>query len=91
MQITQPIQNTQKQNIEPNYYKKGNGIARASLACSCCSLFIIQTLILSILGIVFGGIGLSKAETQGEKGFAIAGLTIGIITLILGFIVLASI
>jgi hypothetical protein len=54
-----------------------NGMATASLVLGILGLFLP---ILSILALIFGGIGISKAN-QGAagKGLAVAGLVLGII------------
>jgi hypothetical protein len=67
-----------------------NGFAVASLICSIvgfCAVFIG-----GLLGILFGVLGISKAkQTNGRgKGMAIAGIVIGIITLITSGLLVAG-
>ncbi|MYA41148.1 MAG: DUF4190 domain-containing protein [Gemmatimonadetes bacterium] len=63
----------------------GNGLAVAGFVCALCSvvLFWVPGLnfILWVLGIVFSGIGLSRANNQGRsgRGLAIAGLVIALL------------
>jgi prepilin-type processing-associated H-X9-DG protein len=56
---------------------QSNGMAIASLVCSL--MFCIAPLISSIMGIIFGIIGLNKTKDPrvGGKGLAIAGIVIG--------------
>jgi len=64
---------------------KTSGLAVASLVCSLVGLFFIPW-ILSVLGIIFGGVGLAQCNNNPEmtkgKGCAIAGLVIGIIEIV---------
>lgn len=67
-----------------------NGFAVASLICSIvgfCAVFIG-----GLLGILFGVLGISKAnKTNGRgKGMAIAGIVIGIITLVTSGLIVAG-
>jgi hypothetical protein len=57
--------------------RSSNGMATASLVLGILGFFLP---ILSILALIFGGIGISKAN-QGAagKGLAIAGLVLGIV------------
>ena len=65
----------------------GNGLAIASLVCGIVGLLILW-FILSPLAIIFGGIGLSRANKGAKhRGQAMAGLVLGIIGL-LGYIIL---
>jgi hypothetical protein len=58
--------------------KRNNGLAVASLVCSCAGFVV---LIPAVLGIVFGFIARSQirrsAGTQGGDGLAIAGIIVG--------------
>jgi Domain of unknown function (DUF4190) len=66
-----------------------NGLAIASLVCGIIGIFIFN-IILGPLAIIFGGIGLSRANRgAGRRGLSIAGITLGIIDVVLFFIVLA--
>ncbi len=65
----------------------GNGLAIASLVCGIVGLLILW-FILSPLAVIFGGIGLSRANKGAKhRGQAMAGLVLGIIGL-LGYIIL---
>lgn len=59
---------------------KTNGFAIAGFVCSIASIFVFGW-ICSILGIVFGGIGLNNANYKGYggKSLAIASIVIGYI------------
>lgn len=79
--------NTMGNNQQPNY------IAIASLVCSLVGIplifFIYFSLPLFILGIIFGRIGMTRAEeTNTGRNFAIAGFTIGIVGTILLIIIM---
>jgi len=73
-----------------NNSQEGNGLAVAGLVLGILAacLFFVPFLnwILGILGIIFGGVGLSKANRIGgkNKGLAIAGLVLGVVGLIAG-------
>lgn len=57
--------------------QRPNGIATASLVLGILALFLP---ILGILAVIFGGIGISKANQGASgKGLAIAGLVLGIV------------
>lgn len=83
-----------------NYNGPSNGIAVAGFVCALCSLFMFWlpgvNVALWILGVVFSGIGISKANKEGAqyKGLAIAGLVIALVPtallLILVFFVLSA-
>ncbi len=68
----------------------GSGIAIASLVLGLVG-FLIPVLC-SVLAIVFGGLGISNANTRGApgKGVAIAGLVLGIVGLLVGIAVLSG-
>ena len=70
---------------ENNEVKQGssNGLALAGFIVSLCSLIINFGGIVGLVGTVLSGVGLSKVKSTG-KGFAIAGLIIGIISIIYG-------
>lgn len=57
---------------------RGNPIATAGAVLSAVSLLINPFLLLSILGIVFGAIGLAKAPVAGNRGAALIGIILGI-------------
>lgn len=62
-----------------------NGLALAGFIVSLCSLIINFGGLVGLVGTVLSGVGLSKVKSTGKgKGFAIAGLIIGIISIIYG-------
>ncbi len=69
------------------YAQESNGLAIAGLVCGLVGLLFFSV-ILGPLAIIFGGIGISKANRGARhKGMAIAAVVLGIIDLLL-FIVL---
>lgn len=75
-------QNVQVNLGGPGTLPPGNSLAVAGFVCALCSLVFFWLIginfILWVLGIVFSGIGLSRANNQGRsgRGLAIAGLVI---------------
>jgi hypothetical protein len=72
----------------------GNGLAVAGLVCGIISvvLFWVPFLgwVLAALGIIFGGIGLAKANKGApNKGMAIAGLVCGIVSVLAWAVIIA--
>ena len=68
-----------------------NGLAIASLVCGIVGL-VIFAFILGPLAVIFGGVGLSKANRgAGHKGMAIAGLVLGVLDIILFVVVLVAV
>jgi len=66
-----------------------NGFAIAGLVCGIIGVFLFQ-IILGPLAIIFGGIGVSRANRGvGHRGMAWAGVVLGIIDVLL-FIVLIA-
>ncbi len=68
--------------------RQTNGIATAGLVCGIIGLvlfwFPIVGMVLAVLGVIFGGIGLSKANKGApNKGLAIAGLVCGAVAILL--------
>ncbi|MCX5743346.1 MAG: DUF4190 domain-containing protein [Proteobacteria bacterium] len=67
---------------------QGNGIAVAGMVLGIIARVPILGWILSLLGIIFGAVGNSKAKRVGKgKGFALAGLITGLVAAILGTVV----
>lgn len=67
---------------------QGNGIATAGLVCGIIAVVLcwvpVIGWILAILGIVFGGVGMSRASKGApNKGQAVAGVVLGIVSLLL--------
>jgi hypothetical protein len=84
----------------PNYgytpgpaMQQGNGMAVAGLVLGIIGLvlcwFPFVGWLLALLGIIFGGLGMGKAnKLEGRgKGMAIAGLALGIVALLLGLVI----
>ncbi len=70
-----------------------NGLATASLVLGILgiALFWFLGFIMSILAIVFGGVGLDRARAGGPgKGSAMAGLILGIIGLLLPLLLIVA-
>jgi hypothetical protein len=66
-----------------------NGMAIAGLVCGIIGL-LIANVILGPLGIIFGGIGLSRANRGASgRGMAIAGIVLGVIDLVVGIVAIA--
>jgi hypothetical protein len=83
-----PKSETAQQFVQNNMYigKKANGAATAGLVLSLIGLLIIPFLF-GLLGIIFSGVGLSRnREEYRGHGTATAGLIIGIIDILWGFI-----
>ncbi|MCI8397573.1 MAG: DUF4190 domain-containing protein [Clostridia bacterium] len=76
--------------MEENNEVKGtnggqNGLAIAGFVVSLCSLLINFAGLVGLVGTVLSGVGLAKVKTTGKgKGMAIAGLIIGIISILWG-------
>lgn len=69
---------------------QGNGMAVAGLVCGIIGLLIFW-FILGPLAIIFGGIGLSRANKGApHRGMAIAGVVLGIIAVI-GYLILVAV
>ena len=69
----------------PSVEQRSNSMATTGLVFSCFSLICCGCSPAAILGIVFSAIGLSQASAdpaQSGKGVAIAGIAIGIISLL---------
>lgn len=76
--------------VTANQQKPTNGLTVAGFVCTLASLFLPFSMILSILGMIFGAVGLSRAKNLNGagKGLAIAGIILSIPTLILGVLVI---
>ena len=75
------------QSPAPGYAQQGNGLAIAGFVCGLVGLLFFSV-ILGPLAIIFGGVGISRANRGApHKGLAIAAVVLGIIDLIL-FVVL---
>lgn len=74
-----------EENEQNNTPKQSNNLALAGFIVALCSLLINFAGIVGLVATVLSGVGLSKVKTTGKgKGFAIAGLVIGIISIIYG-------
>lgn len=73
------IKNLTRADAFRNYYEPGEGgwAGIASLSCGIAGLFFV---LLTIPAIIFGGIGL--ARNRRFKGMAIAGLILGVLTIV---------
>ena len=70
---------------ENNNQQSSNGLAVAGFVVSLCSLLINFGGIVGLVGTILSAVGLSKVKTTGKgKGMAIAGLIIGIISIVYG-------
>jgi Domain of unknown function (DUF4190) len=66
-----------------------NGLAIAALICGIIGLFIFE-IVLGPLAIIFGGLGLRNARRgASRRGFAIAGVVLGIIDVLVVVLFLA--
>ena len=72
----------------PNVQPRFSGKAIASLVLSLVSYFTYPLLICNVLAIIFAVLGMKEANTgtRRGKGMAIAGLVIGIVTLVFAFL-----
>lgn len=75
----------EENNNSNNSQGTNNGLATAGFVVSICSLLINFAGIVGLIGAILSGVGLSKVKSTGKgKGLAIAGLIIGIISVIYG-------
>lgn len=73
----------------PPPQQQGNGLAIAALVCGIVGL-LIANIILGPLAIIFGAIGLSRANKGApRKNMALAGLILGIIDIVIIVIIIA--
>jgi len=73
---------------------QSNGMAVTGMVCGIIGLVLfwlpVVGWILAILGIIFGGVGIAKANAGGpNKGMAIAGVVLGIVSISLYVIIVA--
>lgn len=67
-----------------------NGLAIAGFVCSLVGLFLLGV-VLGPLGIIFGGIGLTRARSGApNRGLAIAAILIGIVDVVLFLVVVVA-
>ncbi len=75
----------EENNEQTNNQGQSNPLALAGFIVGLCSLLINFGGIVGLVATVLSGVGLSKVKATGKgKGFAIAGLVIGIISIIYG-------
>lgn len=80
-----------KHVIEPEPVRRGNGFAVVAISCGAFAFILNPFLILSVLAIVFGGLGLSRSNVTGfGKPPSIIGIVLGIASLVLGLVLLQS-
>jgi hypothetical protein len=71
--------------------QQSNGLAIAGLVCGLIGLLFFSV-VLGPLAIVFGGVGLSRANRGApHKGMSIAAIVLGIVDLILFVVILAAV
>ena len=83
----QTVNNSQpnNNNIVQGGTKKTNGLAVASFVCAMVGI-VVFGIIMGILAICFGAVGLSRTKyfpEESGKGFAITGIVVGIIEVII--------
>lgn len=85
-----PEQPQQGQPSVPPQQAPWNGLAIAGFVVSLLSIFWNPALIISILGIILSSVGLKQINETGAqgKGFAIAGLVIGVVRLVITIIIM---
>lgn len=75
---------------EPATRSGSNGLAIAALVCGIIGLFLFN-FILGPLAIIFGGIGVSRANRgAGHRGMSWAGVVLGIIDILLFAVLIAA-
>jgi hypothetical protein len=81
----------QPYSIAGNQPQATNGFAIASLVLSCVSFIINPILSLSVTGIIFGGLGLSRGGKAGVgRGMAMAGVILGSISTLVTFMLMVT-
>jgi hypothetical protein len=74
----------------PRARSQSNGMAIAGMVCGIVGILIFSV-ILGPLGIIFGGIGLSRANAGASgRGMARAGIILGIIDIVLFVVILVA-
>jgi hypothetical protein len=69
----------------------GNGLAVAGLVCGLVGLFFVNY-ILGPLAIIFGGVGLSRANRgAGHKGMSLAAIILGIVDIVVWVVLVVAI
>lgn len=91
----QPVNNTQQNvnNVVQGGTKKTNGLAVTSFVCAMVGI-VVAGLIMGILAICFGAVGLSRSKyfpEESGKGFAITGIVVGIIEVIIMIIYIVTV
>ena len=70
--------------------RQGNGLAIAGMVCGIISLLFLW-IILGPLAIIFGSVGLARANRGApHRGMAIAGIVLGIVAIV-GYIILIAV
>ena len=80
-------ENNNQANVENNNseQKLTNGLAIAGFVVSLCSLIINFAGIVGLVGTILSAVGLAQVKTKNSgKGIAIAGLIIGIFSILYG-------
>ena len=81
----------QPYSIAGNQGTVTNSFAIASLVLSCVSFIINPVLSLSVLGIIFGGLGLSRGgKARVGRGMAMAGVILGSISTLVSFMLMVT-
>jgi hypothetical protein len=74
----------------PPIRPQSNGLAIAALVCGIVGFFLLG-IVLGPLGIIFGGLGLRRANAGARgRGMALAGLIVGIIDTVLYIVVILA-
>lgn len=82
---------TDKQNeVVSNSKKKLNGLTITAIVMASVGFLINPLCILSVLGIVFGGIGIARSDNSMNKTWAIISLGLSIVETLFWFAVTAN-
>lgn len=74
--------------------RRTSGISIAALVCGICGILPYIGFLMSVLGIIFGAVGISqtgKDPNLGGRGMAIAGLVLGIAMIALWIILILAV